>query len=529
VLRLITLGGLALYRDGRALSGSATQRLRLALLARIGSAGPRGVRRDALIALLWPDSGPERGRHSLEQALHGMFTGTAVVGFNTDVVTADVADFDAAIARGDADRAVSLYAGAFLEGFHLPNAPEFDQWAGGERTRCARQYASALETLARAAADAKDRASAVHWWRRLAIAEPLSARVAVSLVEALVAIGDRSGALQHAIVHASLVRSELDSPPDPEIAAWTGRLRSGAVPTGPRAAAPSVATPPHPVAQPDADERMRCRLVDSIGERYALASRADASKTVITFAAVDRHTSAPVYVHVVRPWVSANVDVERAARILRSVASVDHPSVVPVLDAGTADDLVYYIGPPRNDPSLRDRLARAQLLPVPDAMRVAVDLCSALACAEEHDVRHGDLRPRHVLLGGPRAAVRGFGLVDALRWTHDSSPGTTAVTRGAPAYVSPDILAGQSEPDARSDVYAVGCILFEMLAGAPPFAGGGAQALVARKLSGAAPHVRDVRPSVPDALDRLIATCLAPFAADRFQTASALCAAIEGV
>jgi DNA-binding SARP family transcriptional activator len=538
VLRLITLGGLALYRDGTALAGSATQRLRLALLARVASAGPRGVRRDALISLLWPDSDPDRGRHSLEQALHAarralsvdaLFTGTAVICLNPDVATSDVADFDAAVGRGAADRAVELYAGAFLDGFHLPSAPEFEQWVASEAARCARQYAAALETLARTAAERADHVTAVHWWRRLSVAEPLSARVAVAVIEALVASGDRSGALQHASVHASLVRAELDSPADPEIVGWIARLKLGAPPTGPRASPLSVTTPGQKAGS-DAEQRLRSRLGAALAERYTLATRTDASKTVITFAAVDRHTSGPVHVHVVRPWISAMVDVQHAARMLASVGAVDDPCVVPVLSVGIADeDLLYFVGPPRSDPSLRDRLAREGALPVSDAIRIAVDVCTALACAEDHRVRHGDLRPRHIALGARRAAVGAFGLVDALRWTPESSPVTTAVTLGAPAYLSPDVLAGQSEADARSDVYAVGCIVFEMLTGAPPFAAGGTQALVARKLTGAAPHVRDVRPSVPDAVDRLLTTCLAPLAADRYQTAAALRAAVTAL
>jgi len=539
VLRLITLGGLALYRDGTALAGSATQRLRLALLARVASAGPRGVRRDALISLLWPDSDADRGRHSLEQALHAarralsvdaLFTGTAVICLNPDVANSDVADFDAAIGRGAADRAVELYAGAFLDGFHLPNAPEFEQWVASEAARCARQYAAALETLARTAAERADHVTAVHWWRRLSVAEPLSARVAVAVIEALVASGDRSGALQHASVHASLVRAELDSPADPEIMGWITRLKSGAPPAGPRATTLSVTTPGQKAGASDAEQRLRARLGASLAERYTLATRTDASKTVITFAAVDRHTSGPVHVHVVRPWISAMVDVQHAARMLASVGAVDDPCVVPVLSVGIADDdLIYYVGPPRSDPSLRDRLAREGALPVSDAIRIAVDVCTALACAEDHRVRHGDLRPRHIALGARCAAVGAFGLVDALRWTPESSPVTTAVTLGAPAYLSPDVLSGQSEADARSDVYAVGCIVFEMLTGAPPFAAGGTQALVARKLTGPAPHVREFRPSVPDAVDLLLTTCLAPLAADRYQTAAALRAAVTAL
>jgi serine/threonine-protein kinase len=172
-------------------------------------------------------------------------------------------------------------------------------------------------------------------------------------------------------------------------------------------------------------------------------------------------------------------------------------------------------------PSLRDRLARDRQLPLEEARSIAGALLEALVYAHGRDVRHGDLRPKHVLLGRAGISVTGFGLVEALDVAEAGNAGSTAVTIGAPAYLSPEQLAGETTADERSDVYSVGCIVYEMLAGEPPFAGNNLGAVLSRKLTQAAPPVRSLRDSVSPGLEAFVGRCLARLPADRFQTAAA--------
>ena len=236
MLRLLTLGGLSLSDDGTPVTGAASQRSRLALLAVLATAGPPGVARDKLLALLWPESNDERARHALKQGVYALrrdlgtenaIAGTATLSLDSSVVVSDIREFDDAIARGDDSTAAALYAGPFLDGVFVKASPEFDQWAASERARLERAHLDAIGRLARSADASGDIHAAVQWWRRAAAAEPLSGRVALSLMRALASAGDVSAAIQHARVHEVIVRSELDAPADEAITAFAEELRRG--------------------------------------------------------------------------------------------------------------------------------------------------------------------------------------------------------------------------------------------------------------------------------------------------------------
>jgi len=236
MLRLLTLGGLSLCDDGTPVTGAASQRSRLALLAVLATAGPAGVARDKLLALLWPESDDERARHALKQGVYALrrdlgtenaIVGTATLSLDASVVASDVREFDDAIVRGDDAAATALYAGPFLDGVFVKAAPEFDQWAAGERARLERAHLDAIGRLARAADACGDTHAAVQWWRRAAAAEPLSGRVALSLMRALANAGDLSAAIQHSRVHEVIVRGELDAPADDAVSGFAEELRRG--------------------------------------------------------------------------------------------------------------------------------------------------------------------------------------------------------------------------------------------------------------------------------------------------------------
>lgn len=234
MLRLRTFGGLSL-EDGRTGSpGRTAQRRRLALLAVLAANRHRPISRDRLVALFWPDRGAEEARHSLAQLVYGVrqelgdqlvLTGADDLRSNAELLSADVVDFEDALDRGDLEAAEALYAGPFLDGFYAGDAAEFERWAEEERARLARRFAVALETLARGATRAGSATDAVKWWRRRAALDPLDASVAMELMRALAAAGDRAGAIRHAGIHESLMRSELDAPADAAVATLAERLR----------------------------------------------------------------------------------------------------------------------------------------------------------------------------------------------------------------------------------------------------------------------------------------------------------------
>ena len=268
MIRIDTLGGLTVRGDdGRPLAGAVAQPRRMAILALVARAGDRGVSRDRLLALLWPDADDERGPGALAQALYALrrdlgapdaIVGAKDLRFDPALVTADCVEFAAAIARGDDARAVALYQGPFLDGFHLPGADAFSRWVEQERNALAHDYARALEALARAARTRGDATESVAWWRKLAALDPLNARVTVGLMDALAAAGDRAGALKHADVYRLLVEQELDLPPDREVLSLAEQLRRRsdvAVVTAPPADSPTGSSPPAappPAAPPPA-------------------------------------------------------------------------------------------------------------------------------------------------------------------------------------------------------------------------------------------------------------------------------------
>ena len=206
----------------------------MAILALLARAGQRGITREKLLALLWPDADDERGPRTLAQALYALrkdlgaedaISGSKELVFDPALVSSDVSEFASAVARGDDERAVSLYQGPFLDGFHLSGASEFSRWVETERTSLAQEYSRTLESLARSARAAGDTRAALGWWRKLAGLEPLNARVTVGLMEALAAAGDRAGAIQHSRVYELLVEQELDLPPDRDVLALAEQLR----------------------------------------------------------------------------------------------------------------------------------------------------------------------------------------------------------------------------------------------------------------------------------------------------------------
>jgi DNA-binding SARP family transcriptional activator len=265
-----TLGGLSVLDGDRPLAGAAKQPKRLALLALLARAGSKGVSRDRLLLMLWPDADEERARRGLNQALYALrqdLGESAIAGSNDlrldpDHVSSDVQQFAAARADGRPEAAAALWGGAFLDGFALPGFPEFERWAETERQALSHDYAGLLEELATAASRRGEPVAAVGWWRKLAALDPHNARVAEALMRALAAAGDTPGALRHAEIFNALLDADLGLPPDRQVAAAAERIRAEAmraVPGAPPAPAPSPGAPSRateapvaPASPPDA-------------------------------------------------------------------------------------------------------------------------------------------------------------------------------------------------------------------------------------------------------------------------------------
>ena len=227
-------GGVSLEGADGVVTSRAAQRHRLALLALLAASGTTGISRDKLIAYLWPEVDAERGRHLLSNSLYVLRQALgedAVVGasdalrLHPDRVTCDVRQFEEALARGELERAVALYGGPFLDGFFLSELSELERWINEERERLAAARGRALEGLAAAAEGEGDFRRAAEWWKARAVQDPYDSRVALRLMQALEASGNRAGALQHAAIHERLIREELGAAPPPEVQALAERLR----------------------------------------------------------------------------------------------------------------------------------------------------------------------------------------------------------------------------------------------------------------------------------------------------------------
>jgi DNA-binding SARP family transcriptional activator/Tfp pilus assembly protein PilF len=235
VFSLKLLGGVSLEGPDGRVTGPAIQRHRLGVLALLAGSRPRALTRDRLMAWLWPESDAEHARGSLNQTVHLLrrtLGADAILSvgedlqLNTAMVSCDVIAFEEALAAGALERCAGLYAGPFLDGFFLSDAPEFEEWLGRERDRLAAAYARALEGLAERAEAAGDRGGAVDWWKARAALDPYDSSVALRLMLALEASGNRAAALLEAGAHERLLKEDLDMAPPPDLLELTERLRS---------------------------------------------------------------------------------------------------------------------------------------------------------------------------------------------------------------------------------------------------------------------------------------------------------------
>src|SRR6266513_2312776 len=188
----------------------------------------------------------------------------------------------------------------------------------------------------------------------------------------------------------------------------------------------------------------------------------------------------PVAIKVLRPEIAAALGPERFLREIELAARLTHPHILPLHDSGQAGGSLYYVMPYIEGESLRDRLEREGQLPLEEALRITREVASALSYAHSHDVVHRDIKPENILLSGGEAVVADFGIARAITQAAGTRLTETGIRVGTPAYMSPEQAMAQQHIDGRADIYALGCVLYEMLAGHPPFLGTTAQEILAR-------------------------------------------------
>ncbi len=269
--------------------------------------------------------------------------------------------------------------------------------------------------------------------------------------------------------------------------------------------------------------------------RSALAHRFDVERELgaggwaVVYLATDRKHGRQVAIKVLRPELATVVGGRRFEREIRVAAQLSHPHILPLHDSGTADGLSYYVMPYLAEDSLRDRIAREGQLPLGEAIDIAVEVAGALAYAHERGVVHRDIKPENIMLEAGHAVVTDFGIAGLVDSIQAGDLTDTGHAPGTPYYMSPEQASGDAPVDGRSDVYALGCVLYEMLVGEPPFTGSSAHVVMARKLAGAVPGLRIARDTVPEALEVVTERALARVPADRFPNASTMAEALADV
>ncbi len=268
------------------------------------------------------------------------------------------------------------------------------------------------------------------------------------------------------------------------------------------------------------------RLTAALADRYRLDGELGQGGMATVYLAHDLKHERKVAIKVLRSDLAAAIGAERFIREIRTIAHLQHPHILGLIDSGEVDGTAYYVMPFVNGESLRDRLRREQQLPVADAVRIATEIAGALGYAHRHGVIHRDIKPENVLLHDGSALVADFGIALAISSAGGTRMTETGLSLGTPHYMSPEQAMGEREITVRSDVYALGAVTYEMLVGEPPFTGPSAQAVIAKVLTTDPVPPSRQRKSVPPALDHAVLTALAKLPADRYGSAAEFAAAL---
>ena len=263
------------------------------------------------------------------------------------------------------------------------------------------------------------------------------------------------------------------------------------------------------------------RLAAALADRYRIERELGQGGMATVYLAHDLKHDRKVAIKVLKPELAAVIGAERFLAEIKTTANLQHPHILPLHDSGEVDGTVFYVMPFVEGESLRDRLNRERQLPVADAVRIAIEVGGALDYAHRHGVIHRDIKPENILLHDGQSLVADFGIALAVSRADGGTRMTeTGMSLGTPHYMSPEQAMGEREITARADVYALGCVLYEMLLGEPPFTGPTAQAIIARVLTEDPRGLTAQRKTIPPGVEAAVQTALQKLPADRFATAA---------
>ncbi|MGH7500722.1 MAG: protein kinase domain-containing protein [Longimicrobiales bacterium] len=261
------------------------------------------------------------------------------------------------------------------------------------------------------------------------------------------------------------------------------------------------------------------RLAAALADRYRIDRAIGSGGMATVYLGHDLRHQRRVAIKVLRPDLAGIIGPDRFLREIEITAGLNHPHIVPLHESGEGNGLVFFVMPYLDGESLRERLRREKQLPVDEAVSIAREVAGALSYAHARGIVHRDIKPENILLIDGQAVVADFGIAQAAAEAGGERLTETGLVVGTPAYIAPEQAAGDPDLDGRTDVYALACVLYEMLAGEPPYKGPTTQVILAGHLGHEVPHVRRLRDLVPDHIDTAITRALAKLRADRFATA----------
>jgi DNA-binding SARP family transcriptional activator/TolB-like protein/tRNA A-37 threonylcarbamoyl transferase component Bud32 len=538
MLRLRTFGSVDLEGPAdRDLGAILAQPKRLALLVYLAAGRPLGARRrDELLGLFWPELDDVRARDALNQALRFLRQalgpevfvrrGGEDVGVDPGRIWCDAVAFQAAIDDGRPAEALALYQGEFLQGFFIEQGGGFEQWMERERAVLRESAARGARQLAEEHASAGSLTLAIDWGRRALDLDPDDERALRRLLRLHGRAGDRAGALRLYEAFARRFEEEFGCEPSAETRSLLEQLKAG------RLEGDAAARPPSPLEGAPPDPRAG---VGEFGDRYQVVRTLGAGGMATVYLTRDVKHDREVALKVLKPEIAEGLARERFLREIRIAGQLQHPNIVPLFDSGEAGGRLFFVMAHIQGETLRERLNREKRLAVAEVEHLLREIAGALGYAHDRGIIHRDIKPENILLIDRRAVLTDFGIARAAHVARtpagrtDDTLTQPGISLGTPAYMAPEQAAGHREIDQRADLYALGVLGYEMLAGQPPFGGASGQQVLAAHLLELPIPVSERRPDTPAGLAAVVMRCLEKKPADRPDSAHRLLAELDGI
>ncbi len=265
----------------------------------------------------------------------------------------------------------------------------------------------------------------------------------------------------------------------------------------------------------------------SLSDRYVIQRELGSGGMAVVYLALDKKLEREVALKVLRPELGAVLGAERFLAEIKISAKLDHPHILTLIDSGNADGTLYYVLPYVRGESLRDKLNRERQLGLDEALTITKQVASALDYAHRQGLVHRDIKPENILIQEGEAMLADFGIALAVKEAGGNRLTQTGLSLGTPQYMSPEQATGDRGVDARSDVYSLASVLYEMLAGEPPVTGANAQSMIAKLMTERPTHLRVLRDTVPESVDAVVAKALAKTPADRYASAGEFARALD--